>query len=109
VIDTGIGMTAAEVEKYINQIAFSGQKNSSTNTGCSEQYHRAFRAGLLFVLHGRGKGYDRQPCPLWKSVNRLSGNATAVRVSISKGKRKEIGTTITIHQNDENHEMRKAP
>ena len=37
--DRGIGMTAEEIDKYINQIAFSGAEES-------------FRTWLLFFFHG---------------------------------------------------------
>ena len=35
IIDNGIGMTAEEVEKYINQIAFSSAESSLRNTRTS--------------------------------------------------------------------------
>ena len=44
--DRGIGMTAEEIDKYINQIAFSGAEEFL------ECHYRAFRAGILFFFHG---------------------------------------------------------
>ena len=54
--DRGIGMTEDEVNKYINQIAFSGatefldkyQRRRSQNG-----HHRTFWTGFLLRVHGR--------------------------------------------------------
>ena len=51
--DNGIGMTAEEVEEYINQIAFSGAQSKRRPD------HRSFRFRFLFCIHGSGQGYDR--------------------------------------------------
>ena len=84
VSDRGIGMTAEEVEKYINQIAFSGatdfldkykdvQENLIGHFGLgfysafmvadkveifSKSYKGPFWAGILFRLHGGRQGGD---------------------------------------------------
>ena len=55
VVDNGIGMTAEEVKKYINQIAFSGAKEfleKYKDSDEGESDHWTFRSGLLFCLHG---------------------------------------------------------
>ena len=77
VIDNGIGMTADEVKKYINQIAFSGATDFLTKfQEKTEQENeiighfglgfpaeplfrsqlRAFRSGILFRFYGRRPG-----------------------------------------------------
>ena len=54
-IDNGIGMTAEEVEEYINQIAFSGASDfiEKYKDKANDDY-RSFRSGLLFRIYGGG-------------------------------------------------------
>ncbi len=105
VIDTGIGMTAAEVEKYINQIAFSG----------AEEFINKYKDVQNNIIGHFGLGFYSSFMVAEKvTIDTLSfveGSEPAfwecdgsTEYSMSKGKRKEIGTTITIHLNDENHE-----
>ena len=54
--DNGIGMSAEEIEKYINQIAFSGamdfvEKYREQNT--EQRHYRTFWPRLLFRFYGR--------------------------------------------------------
>ncbi len=54
-IDNGLGMTADEVEEYINQIAFSGatdfiEKYKDKSKRRSD--HRSLRTRLLLRIHG---------------------------------------------------------
>ena len=61
-IDNGLGMTADEVEEYINQIAFSGatdflaQYKDKTNEDqiivSRRRYDWSFRTGILFCIYG---------------------------------------------------------
>ncbi len=65
IIDQGLGMTAEEVEKYINQIAFSGAeefldkyKFPTTKTSlCRKRFrhYRSFRIRLLLRFYGGRK------------------------------------------------------
>ena len=58
-IDNGLGMTADEVEEYINQIAFSGATDflrEVQGQGKRRSDHRTFRTGLLLRFYGSGRG-----------------------------------------------------
>ena len=60
VIDQGIGMTAEEVEKYINQVAFSGAEEfvhqyKEKNRPCPGNY-RSFRFRILLRFYGSRRG-----------------------------------------------------
>ena len=52
VSDKGIGMTAEEVKKYINQIAFSGAEEFV------EKFKEAGNERLIFCERGTSFGYD---------------------------------------------------
>ena len=68
VSDRGIGLTAEEIDKYINQIAFSGandflekyilwrQRLPREVQERRERHHRPLRSGLLLGLHGGQEG-----------------------------------------------------
>ena len=66
--DRGIGMTEEEIEKYINQIAFSGvndfldkyKENANAIIG-HQRHHWPFRTGFLFRFHGGGQGGYHHP------------------------------------------------
>ena len=85
--DNGIGMTAEEVKKYINQIAFSGaedffreiQKRQREGTD-----YRAFRSRVLLRLHGGGKSRDYNP--------RLSAGRASGQMGIRRQQRVHAGT-----------------
>ncbi len=56
IIDQGLGMTAEEVEKYINQIAFSGAEEFLAKIqGFCQRFRRnwSFWIGILFGFHGK--------------------------------------------------------
>ena len=62
--DNGIGMTAEEVEEYINQIAFSGPKDfleKYKDKANEDQIISHFRPGLLFRIHGSRQSRYRHP------------------------------------------------
>ena len=61
VSDNGIGMTAEEIKKYINQMAFSGatefmEKFKEAND--ANEIIGRFGLGFLFCIHGGGKSGD---------------------------------------------------
>ena len=58
IIDNGIGMTAEEVDKYINQIAFSSA-GEFLEKYKDQLHHRPLRTRLLFCIHGSREGYHR--------------------------------------------------
>ena len=57
--DHGIGMTEEEIDKYINQIAFSGVTDFLDKyKGERQCHHRTFRTRLLLFIHGSKQGGD---------------------------------------------------
>ena len=105
--DKGIGMTAEEIEKYINQIAFSS----------AEEFVEKFKGmddkALIIGHFGLGfysafmvadnveiitKSYKKSPASKWKCDG--SPNYT-----IEKAKKKERGTDIILHINEDSIEF----
>lgn len=103
VIDSGIGMTDDEIRKYINQIAFSG----------AEEFINKFKDVQSNIIGHFGLGFYSAFMVAEKvtidSLSYVEGSKAAfwecdgsTDYSMSAGKRKEVGTTITIHLNDDN-------
>lgn len=102
VIDTGIGMTDEEIRKYINQIAFSG----------AEEFINKFKDVQSNIIGHFGLGFYSSFMVASKvtidSLSYAEGSEPAfwecdgsTDYSLGKGKRKEVGTTITIHFSEE--------
>jgi len=102
IIDSGIGMTKDEIEKYINQIAFSG----------AEDFINEFKDKQSTIIGHFGLGFYSSFMVSSKvtidSLSYQEGASPAfwecdgsVEYSIKKGKRKEVGTTVTLHLNNE--------
>lgn len=102
VIDSGIGMTAEEVRKYINQIAFSG----------AEEFVNKFKDVQSNIIGHFGLGFYSSFMVAEKvtidTLSYVEGSEAAfwecdgsTDYTMAKGKRKEIGTTITIHLNED--------
>jgi len=105
--DNGVGMTAEEIEKYINQLAFSGAEEflekykDKTDTGIIGHFGLGFYSAFMVA--------DKV------EIDTLSfqENAEAAHWScdgstnytISKGKRKTRGTDIILHITEENKEF----
>ncbi|MBI1223021.1 MAG: molecular chaperone HtpG [Bacteroidetes bacterium] len=107
IIDRGVGMTAEEIDKYINQIAFSGAEEFV------KQYKKAGEAGMIGHF---GLGFYSAFMVAKKvEIDTLSfrEGAKPARWScdgstefvIDKSKRKERGTEIILHIDDENQEF----
>ncbi len=105
VIDTGIGMTAEEIGKYINQIAFSGaeefinkykdvQNNIIGHFGLG--FYSSFMVADKVTIDSLSFAEGSEPA-FWECDG-------STEYTMAKGKRKEVGTTITIYLNDENVE-----
>jgi len=105
VIDTGIGMTAEEIGKYINQIAFSG----------AEEFITKYKDVQNNIIGHFGLGFYSSFMVAEKvtidSLSFVEGSEPAfwecdgsTEFTMTKGKRKEVGTTITIHLNEDNVE-----
>ena len=77
-IDNGIGMTAEEVEKYINQIAFSGAAaflEQYKDKATEEQIDRGhFGLGFYSAFTGCLIRYKSYPFPTNRTQNLYIGN-----------------------------------
>jgi molecular chaperone HtpG len=105
IIDYGIGMTSEEVEKYINQIAFSG----------AEEFVEKFKDKQTSIIGHFGLGFYSSFMVAEKvTIDTLSYQDGAeparwecegnIDYSLKKGTRKDIGTTVTVHLNKDNKE-----
>jgi molecular chaperone HtpG len=103
-IDTGLGMTAAEVEEYINQIAFSGA------TDFIEKYKDKANDDQIIGHFGLGF-YSAFMVADEVHIDTLSYQKDAVAVhwecdggtefSMTDGDRTEVGTEITLFLNED--------
>ncbi|MCK5051696.1 MAG: molecular chaperone HtpG [Candidatus Cloacimonetes bacterium] len=103
VIDYGIGMTATEIKKYINQIAFSG----------AEDFIEKFKDKQATIIGHFGLGFYSSFMVAKKvtieSLSYKKGTKSTfwecegeAEYSASEGKREKIGTTVTVHLNKDN-------
>ena len=108
-IDNGIGMTAGEIEKYINQIAFSS----------AEDFINKYKDKQSAIIGHFGLGFYSSFMVSDKvtidSLSYVEGSEPAfwecdgsIEYSIKKGKRKKIGTTVTLHLNTESDSYLEA-
>ncbi len=108
IIDTGIGMTDEEIRKYINQIAFSG----------AEEFVNRFKDVQTNIIGHFGLGFYSSFMVAKKvSIDSLSWEEGAqaaywecdgsTEYTMKEGKQKEVGTTITLHFNEESEEYAK--
>lgn len=103
-IDTGLGMTAAEVEEYINQIAFSGA------TDFIEKYKDKANDDQIIGHFGLGF-YSAFMVADEVHIDTLSYQKDAIAVhwecdggtefSMTDGNRTEVGTEITLFLNED--------
>lgn len=108
ITDRGLGMTADEVKKYINQIAFSGA------TEFVEKFKDAKDANEIIGKFGLGF-YSAFMVSEKVEINTLSYQKDAKAVNwicdgstefaIAAGKRKERGTEIILHINSDSKEF----
>jgi molecular chaperone HtpG len=100
VADTGLGLTAEEVKKYINQVAFSSAEEfiqKYANTSSEQQiighfglgFYSAFMVASTVEIDSLSYRPGAQPVH-WQ----CDGSTT---FTIDEGKRTSIGTTITLH------------
>ena len=106
VADHGIGMTADDIEKYINQIAFSG----------AEEFLEKYKDNANAIIGHFGLGFYSAFMVAKKvEINTLSykEGAEAVRwqcdgspeFTIEPSDKKERGTEIILHIDDDNREF----
>ncbi|TPN85433.1 molecular chaperone HtpG [Aquimarina algicola] len=107
IIDQGIGMTADEVEKYINQVAFSGAeeflekyKDSAKDTGIIGHFGLGFYSAFMVAdkVEIITKSYKDEPAAHWI----CDGSPT---YSIDAHDKTERGTEIILHIGEEDTEF----
>lgn len=99
IIDQGLGMTADEVEKYINQVAFSGAeefldkyKDSAKDSGIIGHFGLGFYSAFMVAekVEINTKSYKDEPAALWT----CDGSPEFTLVASDKTTR---GTEIILH------------
>lgn len=106
--DNGVGMTAEEVEKYINQIAFSGAQDfleKYKDKANEDQIIGHFGLGFYSAFMVADKvtidslSYQKDAKPVhWESES-------GVDFDMKDGSRDKIGTKITLYVNDDSTEF----
>ena len=108
-IDNGVGMTAEEVDKYINQVAFSGAEEFIKQYGDEKNpkggiighfglgFYSAFMVADKVTIDTLSYKEDASPVK-WES-------ADGMQYEISEGERELPGTVITLHLNEDEHDF----
>lgn len=108
--DRGVGMTADEVDKYINQVAFSGAeeflqqyKDKAGDAGIIGHFGLGFYSGFMVadkveIVSRSWKESDAKKAVHWS----CQGDP---EFEMKEGKRAERGTDIILHINKENEEF----
>ncbi len=106
IIDTGVGMTAEEVDKYINQVAFSGAeeflgkyKDASIIGHFGLGFYSAFMVSDKVEIYT--KSYKDAPGVYWS----CDGSPEFELYNIDKADR---GTKIVLHINEDSQEFLEA-
>ena len=107
-IDTGLGMDAAEVEEYINQIAFSGAtdflekyKDKTNEDQIIGHFGLGFYSAFMVAdeVHIDTLSYKPGATPVhWECDG-------GTEYSMTDGNKAEVGTTITLFLNEESVEL----
>lgn len=103
ILDTGIGMTAEEVEKYIAQVAFSGaeeflqkyQSKSDPNSADKEQIIGHFGLGF-YSSYMVAENVTIDTLSYQPSEPAFWSCTGSTQYTLEKGSRSERGTTITL-------------
>jgi len=108
--DNGIGMTAEEVEKYINQVAFSGAEEFLKNYEGDDKggiighfglgFYSAFMVADKVTIESLSGKEGAQPVR-WESEDGMA-------FAMSEGVRTERGTDIILHISEEEKEFLQA-
>ncbi len=107
IIDQGIGMTAEEIEKYINEVAFSGAeeflekyKDSAKDSGIIGHFGLGFYSAFMVAKKVEiiSKSYKNKPSAHWTCDG--SPNFT-----LDKGNKKDRGTEIILHIDKDSKEF----
>ncbi|WP_179346010.1 molecular chaperone HtpG [Winogradskyella ursingii] len=107
VIDQGVGMTAEEVEKYINQIAFSGAeefldkyKDSAKDSGIIGHFGLGFYSAFMVAdkVEIITKSYKDEPAAHWTCDG-------SPEFTLEKADKTERGTEIILHISEDSTEF----
>ncbi len=107
VIDQGIGMTKEEVEKYINEVAFSGAeeflekyKDSAKDSGIIGHFGLGFYSAFMVAnkVEILTKSHKDEPAAHWVCEG-------TTEFTLEEGDKKEHGTEIILHINEEDKEF----
>ena len=107
--DNGLGMTEEEIDRYINQIAFSGVQDfmeklqrGKANEGSD---HRSLRSWFLFCIYGSWQGWGSIPCLTRKMQSQYTGSLKAAStLRWPEGDKAESWlTSIKLYLNEEKH------
>lgn len=107
IIDQGIGMTKEEVEKYINQVAFSGAeeflekyKDSAKDSGIIGHFGLGFYSAFMVAnkVEIITKSYKDEPAAHWICEGTTD-------FTIEDADKKERGSEIILHINDDEKEF----
>ncbi|MEP0114718.1 ATP-binding protein, partial [Reichenbachiella sp.] len=106
--DKGIGMTADEIKKYINQIAFSGATEfveKYKDKGDEQQIIGHFGLGFYsaFMVADKVEINSLSHVDGSEAANWICDGST--EFEIKKGSKKERGTDIILHINEESEEF----
>ena len=106
--DTGVGMTADEVKRYINQVAFSGLQDfvaKYQDKEASQQVIGHFGLGFYSsFMVAKQVEIDTLSCRPNTEAVRWSCDGS-IDFSLAPSERKEHGTSIILHISDEASEM----
>ena len=107
IIDQGIGMTSDEIEKYINEVAFSGAeeflekyKDTAKDSGIIGHFGLGFYSAFMVAekVEIISKSYKNKPAAHWTCDG--SPNYT-----LDKGDKKDRGTEIILHIDKDSKEF----
>ena len=107
IIDQGIGMTSDEIEKYINEVAFSGAeeflekyKDTAKDSGIIGHFGLGFYSAFMVAKKVEiiSKSYKNKPAAHWTCDG--SPNYT-----LEKGDKKDRGTEIILHIDKDSKEF----
>ncbi|HEY9186157.1 MAG TPA: molecular chaperone HtpG [Salegentibacter sp.] len=107
VIDQGVGMTKEEVEKYINEVAFSGAeeflekyKDSAKDSGIIGHFGLGFYSAFMVAnkVEILTKSYKDEPAAHWVCEG-------TTEFTLEDADKKEHGTEIILHINEDDKEF----